>query len=275
MAVLYTLVTPTMFTLDAVSAGKEPPGPNLKSDGAFYLKCQFAIICMFWTTLWAVKVAILMFYKNLFSRLPKQMTLWWCVLGIVALLYLGCWGSQLVSCVPISGYFVLGKPLSYLHSQHRDGVVADESCNLGIGQCNSPRNVRASNDSLYITTGFDMGSDILVMMPLLFLLHGLRVNQKEKVALASIFSLSAIVIIVAIIRVVQTSATTQHVDPVWLALWSTIESSIGKTSVDQNDDQNLIHVLDSGDGFLPSVLSDSYSETRPDCWWIRSQTIDQ
>ena len=75
-----------------------------------------------------------------------------------------------------------------------------------------------------------MGSDILVMMPLLFLLPGLRVNRKEKIALASIFSLSAIVIIVAIIRVVQTSATTQHVDPVWLALWSTIESSVGMTS---------------------------------------------
>ncbi len=98
------------------------------------------------------------------------------------------------------------------------------------GQCNSPRNVRASNDSLYITTAFDMASDILVMLPLLFLLPGLRVTRKEKLALTSIFSLSAIVIIVAIIRVVQTSATTQHVDPVWLALWSSIESSVGKKS---------------------------------------------
>lgn len=88
--------------------------------------------------------------------------------------------------------------------------------------------MQASNDSLYITTAFDMASDILVMMPLLCLLPGLRINRKEKIALASIFSLSAIVIIVAIIRVVQTSATTQHVDPVWLALWSSIESSVGK-----------------------------------------------
>ena len=66
------------------------------------------------------------------------------------------------------------------------------------------------------------------MLPLLFLLPGLRITRREKLALTSIFSLSAIVIIVAIIRVVQTSATTQHVDPVWLALWSSIESSVGK-----------------------------------------------
>ena len=73
-----------------------------------------------------------------------------------------------------------------------------------------------------------MASDILIMMPLLWLLPGLHINRKEKAALASIFSLSVIVIVVAIIRVVQTSATTQHVDPVWLALWSSIESSVGK-----------------------------------------------
>lgn len=116
MAVLYTLVSPTMFTLDAVATGKEEPGPSLAADGAFYLKCQFAIICLFWTTLWAVKVSILMFYKNLFSRLPKQMTLWWWVLAVVVVLYLGCWGSQLASCEPISGYFVLGRQLQL--SQH-------------------------------------------------------------------------------------------------------------------------------------------------------------
>ena len=108
MAVLYTLITPTMFTIDNVSTGKEMPGAEFISDAEFYLKCQFAIICMFWTTLWAVKVSILMFYKNLFNRLRNQMTLWWCVLGFVVLLYLGCWGSQLASCVPMSGYFVLG-----------------------------------------------------------------------------------------------------------------------------------------------------------------------
>ena len=118
MAVLYTLVTPTMFILDTVSTGKELPPPDIMSVGAFYLKCQFAIICLFWTTLWTVKVAILMFYKSLFNRLPKQMTLWWCVLGVVVVLYVGCWGSQLASCAPISGYFVLGRFITGCGSQH-------------------------------------------------------------------------------------------------------------------------------------------------------------
>ena len=109
MAVMYTIVAQTMFTLDALATGRALPPADLLEEGAFYLKCQFAIILLFWTTLWAVKVAILMFYKNLFNRLPKQMTLWWAVLFMVLVLYLGCWGSQLASCAPISGYFVLGR----------------------------------------------------------------------------------------------------------------------------------------------------------------------
>lgn len=112
MAILYVLVTPIMFDLDAISAGRQEPQPDLAARAAFYLKCQFAIIVMFWTTLWAVKLAILFFYKNLFNTLPKQMTLWWAVLFIVILFYLGCWGSQLASCAPIEGYFVLGTQIT-------------------------------------------------------------------------------------------------------------------------------------------------------------------
>ena len=65
------------------------------------------------------------------------------------------------------------------------------------------------------------------MIPLFFLLRGLRVNRKEKLALAGIFSLGVVIIAVAIVRLVQTKATTQHVNPVWLALWSAIEASVG------------------------------------------------
>ena len=115
MAVLYTLVSPSMVRLVAISIGKAQPGPNFLEESAFYLRCQFAIIVMFWTTLWAVKIAILLFYKNLFTKLPKQMSLWWAVLAVVVLLYLGCWGSQLASCVPIEGYFTLGRSITGLY----------------------------------------------------------------------------------------------------------------------------------------------------------------
>ena len=59
------------------------------------------------------------------------------------------------------------------------------------------------------------------------LIWNLRINKKQKLALAVMFSLGCIIIVFAIIRVTQIRASTHHVDPVWLALWSMIEASVG------------------------------------------------
>ena len=59
------------------------------------------------------------------------------------------------------------------------------------------------------------------------LIWNLRINKKQKFALAVMFSLGCIIILFAVIRVIQIRASTHHVDPVWLALWSMIEASVG------------------------------------------------
>lgn len=57
--------------------------------------------------------------------------------------------------------------------------------------------------------------------------------------MAGIFSLSVLVIAFAVVRVIQSRPTTkQHVDPVWLALWSMIEASVGK----QRDHKSTFHL---------------------------------
>ena len=71
----------------------------------------------------------------------------------------------------------------------------------------------------------------LVMALPLRLLWGLQINSRQKLALGGIFSLGIIIIIFAIVRVVEISATFNHVNPLWLALWSMIEASVGEHSV--------------------------------------------
>ena len=77
-------------------------------------------------------------------------------------------------------------------------------------------------------------NDVFAVMALLLRqLYGLQTTQidrKQKIAVAGIFSLGGVIVIVAIVRVVEIKATTQHVDPVWLTLWSVIEASVGKLS---------------------------------------------
>lgn len=58
------------------------------------------------------------------------------------------------------------------------------------------------------------------------LLWNLQISVKEKFALGAIFSVGVIKITFAIIRVVKIGASSQHVNPIWLALWSMIEASV-------------------------------------------------
>ncbi len=78
-----------------------------------------------------------------------------------------------------------------------------------------------------------------MMALLLRQLYGLQttqINRKQKIAVAGIFSLGGVIIVVAIVRAIEIKATTEHVDPVWLALWSMVEASVGESS------RNLTHM---------------------------------
>ena len=98
-----------------------------------------------------------------------------------------------------------------------------------LGGCETKRDIWVSIFSLYYSTVVDIICDLLIMALPLRLLWNLQINRQQKTALAAIFSLGFIIIIFAIVRVIETSASIHHVDPVWLALWSMIEAGIGMT----------------------------------------------
>jgi hypothetical protein len=68
------------------------------------------------------------------------------------------------------------------------------------------------------------------MALLLRLLYGLNISKRQRCGLAGIFAIGFIIIVFAIIRVAVTSAPLVKVDTILLALWSTVEASVGKPS---------------------------------------------
>lgn len=83
--------------------------------------------------------------------------------------------------------------------------------------------------TITIITYQSVKTNLLVVMALpLKVLWNLRVNPRQKFALGVIFSLGFIIIAFALVRVVQTGASAMHVNPIWLAVWSMIEASVGK-----------------------------------------------
>jgi len=108
MGVMYQIITPTMFELERLLTPGAVPSANFVQEAALFLKLQFAIIILFWTTLWAVKLSFLLYCRTLFAGLPNQLLWWWLVSVFAGMAYLGCWATQLASCAPISNYFHLG-----------------------------------------------------------------------------------------------------------------------------------------------------------------------
>ncbi|KAL8825387.1 MAG: hypothetical protein Q9170_007811 [Blastenia crenularia] len=96
-----------MFELDKVAKGEEMLTLSFLSRAPIFLKLQFAIIVLFWTAIWVVKLSFLIFYRTLFTGLPEHMRGWWVVAIFAALGYFLCWAFQLASCVPIPHYFIL------------------------------------------------------------------------------------------------------------------------------------------------------------------------
>ncbi|KAL8644792.1 MAG: hypothetical protein Q9210_007070 [Variospora velana] len=202
LAIMYKYAIPPMFEVVAVAEGREAFTTALLGRAAVYLKLQFAIIVLFWSTIWTVKVSFLTFYRSLFARLPEHMRGWWLAVGFAVVTYLLCWGFQLGSCVPIPNYFILGA-------------------------CETPRDIRYSNASLYVAAAGDIASDLMIMALGLRPLQKLQINRREKVALGAMFSVGFIKILFAVVRVVKIGGmSATHVNPIWLALWSMIEASV-------------------------------------------------
>jgi hypothetical protein len=111
-AVLQTLQNPSLYYLIYASAGEVPAGKALFEQGNIYVRYQFVIIVLFWTITWSVKYSFLALYYRLFNGLAIYRTVWWSVVILTALAYVGCWFASVWTCHPPSTYFDFGT--SYL-----------------------------------------------------------------------------------------------------------------------------------------------------------------
>jgi len=83
-----------------------------------------------------------------------------------------------------------------------------------VSTCNTPLiHFSATNDYLVIAIPWK-------------LLWVVKRSRKEKLAIGSIVGLGVLIILFAVIRIIVTNTTHTHPEPVWLALWSAIETSV-------------------------------------------------
>jgi hypothetical protein len=91
--------------------------------------------------------------------------------------------------------------------------------------------------SIWVATGVDIATDIMLAVLPIHLLVGLRISKKQKYGLGAIFSLGLVIVAFSIIRLVKIIHAISTANPngnVSLALWSMLETSVGKGSPFEN-----------------------------------------
>jgi len=82
IAILYQIVAPTMFRLEALGKGEIELYPTVAEDGLFIQKIFFVVTSGLWFTLWCVKASLLALYKRLMTGVKTYIIMWWVVVGI-------------------------------------------------------------------------------------------------------------------------------------------------------------------------------------------------
>ncbi len=80
--------------------------------------------------------------------------------------------------------------------------------------------------SLRCSTAVDLITDAMIIALPLYLAMRVQLPWTQKLALGGIFSLGAVIMVFAIIRIVVTIQPNAHAETSWLNLWSQIEASV-------------------------------------------------
>ncbi|KAL2815750.1 hypothetical protein BJX63DRAFT_430686 [Aspergillus granulosus] len=200
-AIVYQIAIPPMYDVQYFDYATQPMDAAFMDRASLFLRLQFALDFLLWTTLWAVKFSLLFFFWRLFDsvRTPVRVV-WWTMCAITASTWITLVVLQNFACDPIKNFFTLGK-------------------------CSSARDIYYSNLVFKFTVGTDIAGDILIMLIPFPLLRTLQVAPRQKYILAAIFSLPIIPIIFAVLRLVIANPSIGNVDPIKFQLYSMLENS--------------------------------------------------
>lgn len=110
MTIGYICVTDTLYRVSEVGNKEKPPYQGFQEDTVFVLKIFFPNTLLLWTTLWLVKFALLLQCRRLVDRRPNYITIWWIIVGLTSLFYVGCIVTEFTSCRTLHAWFTFGGP---------------------------------------------------------------------------------------------------------------------------------------------------------------------
>ncbi|KAK2837022.1 hypothetical protein FQN49_006483 [Arthroderma sp. PD_2] len=196
--ILAQLALPTVYLLVSLfedNKGFVPPGILDKID--YMVKLVLTSNFLFRICIYSVKASLLALLWRLFHSLPLFRRAW---STIVVVTVIGFLLSIILPPVACSDFTALG--------------------------CVAPINIRLSAIDIYVSTVFDVLTDVLIVsLPIAFVLKS-SLPMPQKLGLVGLFLLGLCVVIIAILRTIETDGKMKLSPPSWLLFWSSMEATI-------------------------------------------------
>ena len=136
-AIIWNSVSKYMYASLYLASGETRiPPPNFVSNTETYLRASLAIIFLFTSGLWSIKIAFLLFFRRLSEGVSGQRVLWWTAFAWTAATYFISIGTIQYNCLLPSF------------------VVITEKCSL-------PAAVNFERITLCINCAMDVSTDLL------------------------------------------------------------------------------------------------------------------
>lgn len=106
-----------------------------------------------------------------------------------------------------------------------------------------------------MSTSLDILTDVSIIIIPWKILFIVQKSRKEKLAIGSVVGLGVFVILFAIIRVIVTNTANTSPEPIWLEMWSAIETSVAVTVISLTSLKVFVAKSASSIGYDSRVMS--------------------
>lgn len=108
-AIVYQIAIPYMYEIEYFDFATQPITQGFMDDASLFLRMQFALDFLLWTTLWAVKFSLLFFFWRLFDSVQTSVRIfWWIMFTVTASTWITLVVLQNLACDPIKDFFTPG-----------------------------------------------------------------------------------------------------------------------------------------------------------------------
>ncbi len=109
-AIVYQIAIPPMYEVQTFDYTTQTMDAAFMDRASLFLRLQFAVDFLLWTTLWTVKFSLLSFFWRLFDSVRSPMKIfWWTMCAVTASTWVTLVVLQNLACDPIRNFFTLGK----------------------------------------------------------------------------------------------------------------------------------------------------------------------